>query len=147
MKHIKTIVIALSLVTAAACGKDKEGGGSGGGGGAAKTTEASGPLAMSAKDLWDDYGKHDGMKLLERYKNGVTVTGKIKSIGGDPADTTTPLSLMLDVDGSAKIITLGFTDEGAAARSKKAGEEVSATCKDVLGQSGNMMQLDGCALK
>jgi hypothetical protein len=145
MKQTK-IVIALGLVLAiAACSKDKEGGA----GTSGKTGEApaKGPLQMSAKDLWEDYGKHDGMKLLERYKEGVVVTGKIKSVGGDPADTSSPLSLMLDVDGSAKLITLDFKDEGAAARSKKAGDEVTATCADVMGQSGNLMQLGGCTLK
>jgi hypothetical protein len=147
MKHTRLILALTLAFAAAACSKDKaKEGDKAGGDTAAKTTETAGPLTMSAADLWNDYGKHDGMKLLERYKNGVVVTGKVKSVGGDPADTATPLTLMLDVDGSPKFISLSFKDEGAAARAKKAGDEVTATC-EVSGQSGNIMMLNDCVLK
>jgi hypothetical protein len=130
-------IIAIALVLAAGCGKDKDKAGEGGGGAATP----SGPLEMTAAELWTDYNRLEGVALLNKYRGGVTVTGTVKTVGDMGGEA---LTVWIDVDGS-KWITLDFVDKGAAMRAKgvKAGDTVTATCK-VGGATDNYMMLLDC---
>jgi len=141
-------IIALSIVTMAACSKKKDAPASGAdkpaeGGEAAA---AAGPLTMQAPALFDDFNKPgaDGMALLDKYRAGVVVTGTVTNT---ITEMDNSVSVMLDAGGTHKM-SVGFTDKGAAASKKgvKAGDSLTATCK-VGGSDGNLMMLIDCALK
>ena len=145
---MKQILLAITLVVLAAGCKDKEstGGGGGGGGGGASDK----PLELTSAALWDEYtsGKYKGMDLLNRYRPGVKVTGKVKQVIGQE-DPKTNLNIWIDADGE-HWIDAQFMPDGpgtAAARAKgvKVGDDVTVTCK-ISGRTDNFILLNDCAM-
>lgn len=141
-------IIALVLIPLAACGNKKEGGAAAASDKPAEGESAApaGPLTMAAPALFDDFNKPgvDGMALLDKYRPGVVVSGAVTNT---IAEMDNSVSVWLD-GGGGHHVTLGFTDNGAAASKKgvKAGDQVTAQCK-VGGSDGKMMMLIDCALK
>lgn len=141
-----TIAIALFAILTAttACKKDekKEGGGAGG--------DTSGPKGGGIPDLeaaafYKDFNSLDGMKALDKYGDGVIVTGKVlRTIEEGDGSTV----VWLD-SGEGTWVSLGFKDGGAAVKAKgtKEGDTVKAQC-DVGGSDGSkyVMNVD-CELK
>ena len=155
-----TLALALAaLVAVPACGGKKEDGG------AAKTTEGGkavegGKAAEGAKEapkaaaptmdapaLWTDYNKpgQDGMALMKKWENGVIVTGTVKNTITEEAGNT---SVWLD-GGDNHNVTLGFKDDGKAAKEKgiKKDDKVTAQCQIGGSDGNNMMMLTDCELK
>jgi hypothetical protein len=126
LKHV------LVIAALAACGKDKGDKPAGGG------EESSGPLVMSAADLWTDYNKpRDGMALLERYRPGVIVNGTVTRVLDEGGKTT-----LYFEPAPKKLMSLAFAD----AKGKKQGDAVTAQCK-VGGATDNLMMLLDCVAK
>jgi hypothetical protein len=147
LSRLTIITLSLITVSLAACGNKKEGGGAS----ADKPTEgeaaaAAGPVTMAAPALFDDFNKPgvDGMALLDKYRPGVVVSGTVTNTITEMDNAVT---VWLD-GGGTHHVSLGFTDNGAAASKKgvKAGDQVSAQCK-VGGSTDNLMMLTDCALK
>lgn len=97
------------------------------------------PVHTSPAALYRDFTRGDD-KLLVKYRNGVTLTGTIKSVGEGERDE--PI-VMMDVDGR-DVLSLGFADP-AAARHIAAGDRVTVTCQ-IGGASGALMMVTGCVL-
>ncbi len=153
------ITLALALALAAlvalpACGGKKDEGG------AAKTTEggkavegakeapkAAAAPAMDAPALWTDYNApgQDGMALMKKWENGVVVTGTVKNTITEEAGN---MSVWLD-GGDKHNVTLGFKDDGKAAKEKgiKKDDKVTAQCSIGGSDGNNMMMLTDCELK
>ncbi len=115
---------------------------------AAKPTEApsvaapaapagAGPVKTDPKALFAEFapGGPDGMMLLDKYHDGATFTGKVKTVGGE--------QVIFDVDGKNTIMA-GFTDP-AVAKSAKAGDSLTVTCK-IGGEVDAMMQVTDCTV-
>jgi hypothetical protein len=104
------------------------------------------PITMDAPALFDDYNKpgQDGLALLEKWRGGAIVTGTVTQVITEEAGNS---SVWLDGGNNHKV-TLGFTDQGKAAKDKgvKKGDKVTAQCQ-IGGSDGNMMMLTECALK
>jgi hypothetical protein len=142
-------IIGLSFIAMAACGsKKKEGGAAATADKPAEgeTAAAAGPVTLAAPALFDDFNKPgvDGMALLDKYRPGVVVSGAVTNTITEMDNSVT---LWLD-GGAGHHVSLGFTDNGAAASKKgvKAGDQVSASCK-VGGSDGKLMMLIDCAIK
>jgi hypothetical protein len=149
-----SIVIALALLVAPACKKKEGEGGKPAEGaktdkpaeGAAKPAESGGAPAMEAPALFADYNApgQDGLALMKKWENGVAVSGTVKRVITEEAGN---VAVWLD-GGDKNNVSLGFTDEGKAAKDKgvKEGDKVSAQCK-IGGASGTLMMLIDCVLK
>ncbi len=144
-----TLAVALSLTLFAGC-KKKEAD-TGASGTADKPAESAdkpaAPKTMSAPDLFADFNKpgQDGLALLDKWKPGVIVNGTVTNT---ISEETGLMHVWLDGENGAHV-TLDFTDQGAAAKSKgvKSGDKVTAQCA-VGGSDGNkMMMLTDCTLK
>ncbi|HTL38588.1 MAG TPA: hypothetical protein VL326_35905 [Kofleriaceae bacterium] len=112
---------------------------------AAKTDVAAktgGPVKTTPRDLFADFTKPDadGLALLDKYRDGATFTGMLKTVGED--ETGRPV-LMMDVDGR-NIISLDFAD-ATAGKGHKQGESLTVTCK-IGGASGALMMVTDCVL-
>ena len=144
----KTLVGLVLALAIAGCKDKKEGGGGGGGGGGGASDK---PLEMTAPALWADYtsGKYKGMDLLDRYRPGVKVTGKVKQVIGQE-DPKINFNIWLDVDGQKWIDVQFMPDDPgtAAARQKgvKQGDDVTATCK-IGGRTDNFILMNDCTLQ
>ena len=157
MTRIALALALAALVVAPACGGKKEEGGGAAksaegtkAGGGAATTEtpaaADKPLVMDAPALFADFTKpdQDGMALLTKYKPGVLVTGTVTQVITEEAGNS---SVWLD-GGDGNKISLGFKDDGKAAKDKgvKKDDKISAQC-NVGGADGKLMMLIDCDLK
>ena len=100
---------------------------------------ASGPVHTSPLALYRDFTRGDD-ELLAKYRDGVTITGAIKSVGEGERDE--PI-VMMDVDGR-NLLSLDFADP-AAARQIAPGDRVTVTCR-IGGASGALMMVTGCAV-
>ena len=141
--HRIAVAFTLSLLTLTACSKkadDK--------GGAAKATDpgaaapaAGGPVKSTPKDLFAEFSdpKADGMKLLDKYHDGATFSGKVSVKGAE--ESGKPI-LWIDIDGKNHM-SLDYTDV-AAAKAVKDGDTVNVTCK-IGGASGTLMMVTDCA--
>lgn len=140
MRTALYLVISLALV--AGCKKKDDAAAPG----ATKTADdkpaaaapAAAPVKTTPKDLFAEFGegnKADPMALLDKYKEGATFTGTIKTAPGEAA----PTSAIMDVDGK-NMIMMSFTD---APKDIKSGDSVTVTCK-IGGESGAMMQVTDC---
>lgn len=150
---LTTISISLALALSG-CGKKDEAGG----GAASKTAEtgdkaaagadkaAAGPKTMAAPELFADYNKpgQDGMALMEKWRDGVIVTGEVTNVITEEAGNS---SLFVKAGDTGKM-SLGFADDGKAVKEKalKAGDSVTAKCQ-IGGSDGTLMMLTDCELK
>src|SRR5437762_10123640 len=94
-------VAMVGLAQGVGCKKDKKDGGGGGTSDKPTETTPAGPLVFTSPALWAEYnsGKYQGMDLVDHYKPGVKVTGKIvRQMGGEP-DSESNYSVWTDVDG------------------------------------------------
>jgi hypothetical protein len=153
---IMRIAISLSLALAvAACGdKDEENTEKAPAAGKAQpaaagteqpaAAEPAGPPALTAPEFFADYSTLQGMEVLDRYGDGVVVSGTvlrtIEEMDGS-------LVVWLDA-GDGNWVSLGFTDKGAAAKDKgvAADSEVTAACKVGGAMDKYIMNID-CELK
>jgi hypothetical protein len=149
-----SLVLALAMVVFPACKKKDADTG------AAKATEAkadttaagdkpaaaAAPAKMDAPALFDDFNKpgQDPMALLDKWKPGVLVSGTVTNTITEEAGNTT---VWLDGGNNHKV-TLGFKDDGKAAKDKgvKKDDKITAQCQ-IGGSDGNMMMLTDCELK
>jgi hypothetical protein len=142
MRKTLVTISLVALASLAACKKDekKEEGGAA----AEKTQEpakAAGPRELTAEAFVADYlGEPDGMKLLDRYRDGVIVSGTIKNTIEEMDGSTV---IWLDA-GGGKWVSLGFTDKGAAAKGKglKTGDAAKAKCAVGGGMDNYVMVID-----
>jgi hypothetical protein len=134
-----SVAIALAL-SAGACSKDKDKAG----GSTGETKAAAGPKKMAAPEFYKHYQTLDGMKVLEEYKDGVTVSGTVlRTI----EEETGSVVVWLDAaDGNW--VSLSFTDSGKAAKDKgvKQGDTVTAKCQ-VGGASGKYIMNTDCVME
>ena len=134
------LFVSLALLVVPACKKKEDT--SAGGGAAADKPAAGGPVKTTPKDLFGDFGPASttkGMDLLNKYHDGATFSGTIKTAPGSEAPTTA----IMDVDGK-NIIMMDFTD-AASVKAVKSGDTITATCK-IGGENGAMMQATDCVL-
>jgi putative nucleic acid binding protein len=152
-KTIGFAVLALALALGGCKKKDEKKADQGGkpteagkGGDKGGETPAAGPLMMTAADLWKDYTSRQGADLMDHYKNGVTVSGTIKQVM-DATEMGGTFDVWLDVDGT-NWISLGFKDQGAAAKAKapKQGDSLTAMC-NIGGMSDKYIMAIDCDLK
>lgn len=140
-----TLAIALfATLTTAACKKDDKKEGGGGGDKPAKEEKAAIP-ELDAAAFYKDFNGLDGMEALDKYRNGVVVSGTVKQTIEEMDGSTV---VWLD-SGDGTWVSLGFKDGGKAAKDKgvKAGDTVKAHCS--VGGSDGMkyvMNID-CELK
>ena len=133
----RTAVVLLSVVALAAC-KQRE----------PSTVVAVanvGPVSTTPKDLFDDFTRPstDGLALLDKYRDGATFTGTVKTVGVE--ESGKPV-VMIDVDGN-NIISLDFLDPSPVnAKALKAGDTLTVTCK-IGGASGALMMVTDCPQK
>ncbi|NVB84804.1 MAG: hypothetical protein HOV81_40920 [Kofleriaceae bacterium] len=102
-------------------------------------TLTSGPIRTNPVALHRDFIEGEG-DLLAKYRNGVTLTGSIRSVG--EGDRDEPI-VMMDVDGR-NMLSLEFADP-AAARHIAAGDRITVTCR-IAGASGALMMVTSCVL-
>jgi hypothetical protein len=102
---------------------------------------AAGPAKTNPKDLFAEFTdpKADGMKLLDKYREGATFSGKVSVKGAE--ESGKPI-LWIDIDGKNHM-TLDYTDV-AQAKAVKDGDTVNVTCK-IGGASGTLMMVTDCA--
>jgi opacity protein-like surface antigen len=136
--RLSALALVLAVAAAAAACKKHEAA-------AEPPPPAAGPATLSAGQLFADFNRpgQDPMRLLDRYRPGVVVTGTVTNT---IAEESGLLHVWLDA-GTGNKVTLDFADQGAAAKGKgvKSGDQVSATCQ-VGGSDGRMMMLTDCAL-
>jgi hypothetical protein len=108
----------------------------------ASVPHAGGPVKTTPRDLFADFTRPDadGLALLDKYRDGATFTGMLKTVGED--ETGRPV-LMMDVDGK-NIISLDFIDPEQG-KGHKQGSSLTVTCK-IGGASGALMMLTDCVL-
>jgi hypothetical protein len=139
--HRTTLALALACSLFAACSKKTDSGANA----ADKSAEApaAGPVKTTAADLFADFTKPggDAMALMNKYHDGATFSGTVKTAPGDEAPTT-----MIIAAGDKKNIIAQFKPEAAAKiKTVKSGDSVTITCK-VDGASGAMMQASDCSM-
>lgn len=152
------LTVALTLLVVPACGgKKDEGGGAKTGGepAAAKTAdkapEAPPPSAkapeMDSVALYEDYNKpgQDGLALMQKWENGVVVSGAVTQVITEESGKTT---LWLS-GGEKKRVSLDFKDEGKAAKDKglKKDDKITAKCAIGGADGTSLMMLLDCELK
>lgn len=142
MKLAPMRTILLSLLLISACGNKKDEAAPKGTAAAPEkpVEKAGGPVKTDPKALFAEFSpdsKTDAMELMNKYHDGATFSGVIKTAPGDMA----PTSAIMDVDGKNHIM-LEFTE---APKGMKAGDTVAVTCK-IGGESGSMMQVNDCVL-
>ena len=105
-------------------------------------TPVPGAVKTTPRELFADFTKPDadGLALLDKYREGATFTGMLKTVGAD--ETGRPV-LMMDVDGRNSI-ALGFANP-LQAMGHNQGESLTVTCK-IGGASGALMMVTDCVL-
>ena len=142
MKSSKLVLVfvVLAFVALGGC-KKKEGEG---GGGTAGEGGGGGAKEMTAEEFYKDFSGLSGMDALNKYKDGVTVSGTVLRTGEEMDG-----SMFVHVDaGGGKWVALTFTDKGAAAKGKgiKQGDPIKAECK-VGGMADNYVMNTDCTMK
>lgn len=140
---------ALLALGGAACKKKDDNHGAASTGGSAPTAEAKtapapkGPPELTAPDFFKDYNSLKGMEVMDKYGDGVVVSGTVKRTIEEMDGS---LKVWLDA-GDPNWVSLGFKDNGAAAKSKgvKAGDQVKAKCQ-VGGAMGKQIMNIDCEL-
>lgn len=137
MRTIWMAICMLSLITACGNKKDDKSDKS------AVPDKPAGPSKVDVKALWADFsGGLKGMALLDKYRDPVTFTAPVKSVGEEMDHS--PI-VLLDVDGK-NMITLKFTDPKVVlARAPKAGDSLTVTCK-IGGANGVLMMALDCTM-
>ena len=104
--------------------------------------DVDGPVKTTPRELFADFTKPDadGLALLDKYREGATFTGMLRTVGVD--ESGRPV-LMMDVDGH-NIISLWFADPRHAI-GRKQGESLTVTCR-IGGASGALMMVTDCVL-
>jgi len=148
MRTTRLIAIALlATVTAAAgCKKDKKEGEGAATDPAGKSAAKGGGIPdLDAAAFYKDFNTLDGMAALDKYGDGVIVSGKVLRTIEEASGSTV---VWLD-SGEGTWVSLGFKDSGAAVKAKaiKEGDTVKAQC-EVGGSDGAkyVMNID-CELK
>jgi hypothetical protein len=142
VQSLSVVVAVLALVALGACGKKKEGEG-GGGGETASGGTGGGAAEMTADAFFKDFTSLKGMDAINKYKDGVVVSGPVLRTGEEGDG-----SMFVHLDaGGGKWIALSFTDKGAAAKAKgvKQGDSLKARCK-VGGADANYVMNTDCEL-
>ena len=145
---ITSLALSLSLLAAAGCKKKDDAASTDKGTAGATAAKPAGgnPIEMEAPALFEDYNKpgQDGMALLDKWRAGAVVTGTVTQVITEEAGNA---SVWLDA-GNNKKLSLGFADDGKAAKDKgvKQGDKVTAQCQ-IGGSDGNLMMLTDCTLK
>jgi hypothetical protein len=142
ISKLVAVVGVVALLSFGGCNKKKEGEG---GGGTDTTTTGGGGGAgeMTAPDFYKDFTSLKGMDVINKYKDGVTVSGTVLRTGEEGDG-----SMFVHLDaGGGKWVALSFTDKGAAAKAKgvKQGDAVKAKCK-VGGADANYVMNTDCEL-
>ncbi|HEY8144930.1 MAG TPA: hypothetical protein VIG06_19760 [Kofleriaceae bacterium] len=143
VQSLSVVVAMLALVALGACGKKKEGEGGGGGETAAGGSGGGGGAEMTADAFFKDFTSLKGMDAINKYKDGVVVSGPVLRTGEEGDG-----SMFVHLDaGGGKWIALSFTDKGAAAKAKgvKQGDSLKAKCK-VGGADANYVMNTDCEL-
>jgi len=99
---------------------------------------------MTAPDFYKDFTSLKGMDVINKYKDGVTVSGTVLRTGEEGDG-----SMFVHLDaGGGKWVALSFADKGAAAKAKgvKQGDAVKAKCK-VGGADANYVMNTDCELQ
>ncbi len=143
MRTTLAITLFAALTTVAACKKDD------------KKTEGSGATAsgetekksipdLDAAAFYADWQSLDGLKALDKYGDGVIVSGTVKQTIEEMDGS---VAVWLD-SGNGTWISLGFKDAGKAVKDKgiKQGDTVKAQC-DVGGSDTNYVMNIDCELK
>ncbi len=95
---------------------------------------------LTAPEFFKHYMSLEGMAVLDEYGDGVIVSGTVKQTieEGDGS-----LVVWLDAEGG-KWVSLGFVDQGAAAKGKgvKAGDSLTAQCQVGGGMDNYIMNID-----
>jgi hypothetical protein len=141
VQSLSVVVAVLALVALGACGKKKEG--EGGGGGETASGGSGGAAEMTADAFFKDFTSLKGMDAINKYKDGVVVSGPVLRTGEEGDG-----SMFVHLDaGGGKWIALSFTDKGAAAKAKgvKQGDSLKARCK-VGGADANYVMNTDCEL-
>lgn len=150
------LALGLALVVLPACGKKEEGGAgkaSEGGGSTkedkveAKAEAKPAVIEMDSVALYEDYNKpgQNGLDLMKKWEKGVIVSGTVTQVITEEAGNTT---LWLS-GGEGKRVSLGFKDDGKAAKEKgiKKDDKLTAQCQ-IGGADGTaLMMLTDCELK
>lgn len=142
--HRIVVAFTLSLLTLTACSKkadDKGGAAKAADPGAGAAPAAGGPVKSTPKDLFAEFSdpKADGMKLLDKYHDGATFSGKVSVKGAE--ESGKPI-LWIDIDGKNHM-SVDYTDVSAA-KAVKDGDTINVTCK-IGGASGTLMMVTDCA--
>ena len=140
----RMMIFSLSFLAMAACGKksdDKTAAKGAEPAAAAPAAPAGGPVKSTPKDLFAEFSdpNADGMKLLDKYHDGATFSGKVAVKGAE--ESGKPI-LWIDIDGKNHM-SLDYTDVNAA-KAVKDGDTVTVTCK-IGGASGTLMMVTDCA--
>ncbi len=140
----------LSLVAVIALGgfackkKDDTQGAAAKSGGASAPAKAEpapkGPPELTATDFFKDYNSLKGMEVMDKYGDGVVVSGTVKRTIEEMDGS---LKVWLDA-GNPNWVSLGFKDNGAAAKAKgvKAGDQVKAKCSVGGGMDKQIMNVN-----
>ena len=134
----------LALIALGGCNKKKEGEGSGTDTAGGTTSGGGGGGGeMTADAFYKDFSSLKGMDAINKYKDGVTVSGPVLRTGEEGDG-----SMFVHLDaGEGKWVALTFTDKGAAAKAKgvKQGDTLKAKCK-VGGADANYVMNTDCEL-
>jgi len=130
--------IGLALLATAGCDVKEEGK-------AGERGATSGVPRMTAEEFYKDYSNLKGADRLNKYGDGVAITGKVSKsvyLGQDEG-----LQLWLEVNGPAQIAAR-FHDGGAAARQRKlkVGDAVALQCQ-FNGKPDAILFLVDCVLE
>ena len=141
ISKLVTCLGVVALLALGGCGKKKEG--EGGGGETASGGAGGGAGEMTADAFYKDSTSLKGMDAINKYKDGVVVSGPVLRTGEEGDG-----SMFVHLDaGGGKWIALSFTDKGAAAKAKgvKQGDSLKAKCK-VGGADANYVMNTDCEL-
>lgn len=128
-----TLALALTCSLLTACSKKTDSG---------ANAPAAGPVKTTAKELYADFTKGgDGMALLNKYHDGATFSGTVKTAPGAEAPTT----MIIDAGDKKSIIAELKPDAAAKAKDVKSGDSITITCK-IDGASGGILQASECSL-
>lgn len=95
-----------------------------------------GPVKTTPLRLFDEF-MHADAALVDRYRDGVTFSAVIKTVGED--ERGRPV-VWIDVDGT-DLITLDFSDPPPTGL--RAGTTLTVTCR-IAGASGALMMVTAC---
>jgi len=143
ISRLMVVLSVVALVALGACGKKKEGEGGGEGTATSGSGGGGGASEMTAEAFFQDFTSLKGMDAINKYKDGVTVSGTVLRTGEEGDG-----SMFVHLDaGGGKWVALTFTDKGAAAKAKgvKQGDPLKAKCK-VGGADANYVMNTDCEL-